>query len=125
MHEDADFKKFYHALEFVCIDLAKKIVKDGEGATKFLTINVKGAATEAQARHIAKTIANSALVKTAAFGSNPNWGRVGAAVGSLGINKINEHNMKIIFSPFDKKEISITIQLPLGSASATVYTCDF
>ena len=123
--EDGDFKKFYQALEFVCIDLAKKIVHDGEGATKFLTIDVKGAANETQARKIAKTIANSALVKTAAFGSNPNWGRVGAAVGSLGINKINEHNMKITFSPFDKKEIAITVQLPLGHASATVYTCDF
>ena len=123
--EDADFKKFYQALEFVCIDLAKKIVYDGEGATKFLTITVKGGSTETQARKIAKTIANSALVKTAAFGSNPNWGRVGAAVGSLGINKINEHNMKITFSPFDKKEISIIVELPLGQARATVYTCDF
>ena len=123
--EDADFKKFYQALEFVCIDLAKKIVYDGEGATKFLTINVKGGSTETQARKIAKTIANSALVKTAAFGSNPNLGRVGAAVGSLGINKINEHNMKITFSPFDRKEIAITVELPLGKANATVYTCDF
>ncbi len=123
--EDADFKKFYEALEVVCIDLAKKIVVDGEGATKFLTIHVNGAVNETQARKIAKTIANSALVKTAAFGSNPNWGRVGAAVGSLGINKINEHNMKIKFSPFDKKEIAITVDLPLGRASATVYTCDF
>ena len=91
----------------------------------FLTINVKGGSTETQARKIAKTIANSALVKTAAFGSNPNWGRVGAAVGSLGINKINEHNMKITFSPFDRKEIAITVELPLGKANATVYTCDF
>jgi glutamate N-acetyltransferase/amino-acid N-acetyltransferase len=125
VNEDGDFKKFYLALEFICIDLAKKIVQDGEGATKFLTIHVKGGSTEAQARHIAKTIANSALVKTAAFGSNPNWGRVGAAVGSLGISKINEHNMKITFSPFNKKEISITVELTLGKASATVYTCDF
>jgi len=123
--EDSDFKKFYQALEFVCIDLAKKIVQDGEGATKFLTINVNGAANETQARKIAKTIANSTLVKTAAFGSNPNWGRVGAAVGSLGIARINEYNMKITFSPFNKKEISITVDLPLGKASATVYTCDF
>jgi len=125
MAEDGDFKKFYQALEFVCIDIAKKIVQDGEGATKFLTVAVKGAANEIQARKIAKTIANSALVKTAAFGSNPNWGRVGAAVGSLGINKINEYNMKITFSPFNKKEIAINVQLPLGRASATVYTCDF
>lgn len=122
--EGGDFKKFYQALEFVCIDLAKKIVVDGEGATKFITINVNGAANEVQARKIAKTIANSALVKTAAFGSNPNWGRVGAAVGSLGIAKINEHNMKIKFSPFDKKEIAIAVYLPLGTARATVYTCD-
>ncbi len=123
--EGGDFEKFYQALAFVCVDLAKKIVHDGEGATKFLTINVKGAGNEAQARKIAKTIANSALVKTAAFGSNPNWGRVGAAVGSLGINKINEHNMKITFSPFDKKEIAINVVLSLGHAAATVYTCDF
>jgi len=123
--DGADFKKFYQALEFVCIDLAKKIVKDGEGATKFLTIEVKGAVHEAEARKIAKTIANSALVKTAAFGSNPNWGRVGAAVGSLGIDRINEYNMKISFSPFDKKEIAILVELSLGRAKATVYTCDF
>jgi len=123
--ENIDFKKFYEALEYVSVELAKKIVYDGEGATKFLTITVKGVSTEVLARKIAKTIANSALVKTAAFGSNPNWGRVGAAVGSLGISKINEHNMKITFSPFDKKEISITVDLPLGRASATVYTCDF
>jgi glutamate N-acetyltransferase/amino-acid N-acetyltransferase len=123
--EDAGFKKFYQALEFVCTDIAKKIVRDGEGATKFITIKVNGAVHETQARKIAKIIANSALVKTAAFGSNPNWGRVGAAVGSLGIAKINEHNMKITFSPFDKKEIAINVQLPLGKASATVYTCDF
>ncbi len=123
--EGHDFKRFYDALEFVCIDLAKKIVYDGEGATKFLTIHVKGAATEAQARKIAKAIANSALVKTAAFGSNPNWGRVGAAVGSLGILKINEYNMNITFSPFDKKEIAMTVELSIGHAGATVYSCDF
>ena len=123
--EGPDLKKFIGALEYVCIDLAKKIIHDGEWATKFLTIIVKGAGNEIQARKIAKAIANSALVKTAAFGSNPNWGRVGAAVGSLGIGKINEHNMKISFSPFDQKEISITVELELGKASATVYTCDF
>ena len=123
--EDSDFKKFTQALELVCIDIAQKIVHDGEGATKFLTIDVKGASNETQARKIAKAIANSALVKTAAFGSNPNWGRVGAAVGSLGYSQINEYNMKITFSPFNKREIAINVELPLGRASATVYTCDF
>lgn len=122
--ENADFKKFYDALELVCIDLAKKIVLDGEGATKFLTIHVNGAKTPEQAREIALVIANSALVKTAAFGSNPNWGRVGAAVGSMGIAAINEHTMKISFSPFNKKDIAITVDLKLGKSSATVYTCD-
>jgi len=122
--EGADFQKFYEALEFVCIDLAKKIVLDGEGATKFITIDVLGAVSEAQATKIAKTIANSPLVKTAAFGSNPNWGRVGAAVGSMGLKGVNEHTMKISFSPFDKKDIAIKVELQLGRAKATVYTCD-
>lgn len=120
----ADYQKFYAALEYVCIDLAKKIVLDGEGATKFITIDVNGAANEAQATKIAKVIANSPLVKTAAFGSNPNWGRVGAAVGSMGLKGINENTMKISFSPFDKKEIAIKVDLDLGKAKATVYTCD-
>jgi glutamate N-acetyltransferase/amino-acid N-acetyltransferase len=119
-----DFDKFTRALEFVCLDLAKKIVLDGEGATKFITIDVQGAADEAQATKIAKAIANSALVKTAAFGSNPNWGRVGAAAGSLGDPRINERNMKITFSPFDKKDIAVIVKLPLGKARARVYTCD-
>ena len=121
----SDYQKFYEALLYVSIDLSKKIVLDGEGATKFLTIDVNNAASEKQAKQIAKAIANSALVKTAAFGSNPNWGRVGAAVGSLGIKAINEDTMKISFSPFDKKEIAITVDLNLGKAKATVYTCDF
>lgn len=121
----SDYQKFCEALLHVSVDLSKKIVLDGEGATKFLTIHVNGAANDVQAKKIAKTIANSALVKTAAFGSNPNWGRVGAAVGSLGIKAINEHTMKISFSPFDKKEISITVDLQLGKAKSTVYTCDF
>lgn len=122
--QGADFQKFTKALEFVCIDLAKKIVLDGEGATKFMTISVTGAVHEAQAKKIAKTIANSVLVKTAAFGSNPNWGRVGAAVGSLGLKGIDEKTMKISFSPFDKKDIAISVELQLGKAKATVYTCD-
>src|SRR3989338_900303 len=121
---NADFKKFYEALEFVCVALAKKIVMDGEGATKFLTIHVTGAGNEPQAKEIAKAVANSPLVKTAAFGSNPNWGRVGAAVGSLGIKGIDERSMRIRFSPFDKKEIVINVALALGKYEATVYTCD-
>ncbi len=123
-NQGADFQKFYQALELVCVDLAKKIVLDGEGATKFITIHVSGAAHEFQAKKIAKAVANSVLVKTAAFGSNPNWGRVGAAVGSLGLKGVGENTMKISFSPFDKKDISIAVELGLGKAMAVVYTCD-
>lgn len=119
-----DYKTFVDALTFVCLDLAKKIVIDGEGATKFLEITVKGAKTTKQAKQAAFAIANSNLVKTAAFGSNPNWGRVAGAVGSLGISALTEKNLKITFSPFDKKNIDITVDLNLGKEHATVYTCD-
>ena len=121
--ETEDFKKFYAALEFVCLDLAKKIILDGEGATKFIEIAVNGAVSERQAKTIAMTIANSPLVKTAAYGSNPNWGRVAAAVGSLGLN-VTEKDLKIRFSSFEKKDIRIVVDLKLGAAKAAVYTCD-
>lgn len=117
------FKIFTKALSHVCLDLAKKIVIDGEGATKFLTITVIGAKTESQAKSACFAIANSALVKTAAYGSNPNWGRVAAAVGSLGL-PVSEKQLKIKFSPFAKKNIEITVNLNLGKKQSTVYTSD-
>jgi len=120
---NADFKIFYSALEHVCRDLAKKIVLDGEGATKFIEIIVNGAKTEKMAKKVALAVANSALVKTAAFGSNPNWGRVAAAVGSVGL-PVTEKDLKISFSPFTNKDITITVDMTLGKSSATVYTCD-
>ncbi|MBF0521873.1 MAG: bifunctional glutamate N-acetyltransferase/amino-acid acetyltransferase ArgJ [Candidatus Omnitrophica bacterium] len=119
-----DYKTFLDALKHVCLDLAKKIVLDGEGATKFITIEVTGAPSQAQARTMALAIANSMLVKTAAFGSNPNWGRVAQAIGALGIKQITEKNLKIKFSPFDKKEISISVDVGLGKQKAQVFTCD-
>jgi glutamate N-acetyltransferase/amino-acid N-acetyltransferase len=118
-----DFNAFCQALNFVCIDLAKKIVLDGEGATKFIEINVSGAKNNAQGKTIALKIANSNLVKTAAFGSNPNWGRVAAAVGSLGL-KITEDDLKIDFSSFQEKNIAINVGLNLGKGKATVWTSD-
>jgi len=118
-----DFTIFQKALNHICLDLAKKIVKDGEGATKFITVTVKGAKNYAQAKTAALAIANSNLVKTAAYGSNPNWGRVAAAVGSLAL-PVNEKQLKITFSPFEKKDISICAQLKLGQAKATIYTSD-
>lgn len=118
-----DFDAFCKALNYVCIDLAKKIVLDGEGATKFIEIHVSGAKNIVQAKTIAMKVANSNLVKTAAFGSNPNWGRVAAAVGSLGL-KITEDDLKINFSSFKEKNIAINVGLNLGSAKATVWTSD-
>lgn len=119
-----DFKKFCEALSVVCLDLAKKIVLDGEGATKFIEIEISGAKTEELAKKAGLAVANSALVKTAAFGSNPNWGRVAAAIGSLGIASITEENLEIDFSPFDKKQIKIMADLNSGTKKASVYTSD-
>lgn len=119
-----DFDVFTEALTHVCLDLARKIVLDGEGATKFIDIQVIGGKTHLQARKAGLAVANSVLVKTAAFGSNPNWGRVAAAVGSLGIAGVTEDTLKIKFSDFARKDITITVNLNMGSATATVYTCD-
>lgn len=122
--KDANYKTFLNALTHICKSLAKQIVLDAEGVTKFIEVHINGAANKDQARTIGLAVANSNLVKTAAFGSNPNWGRVAAAVGSLGIKKISEENLKISFSPFHKKNISIFVDLNLGESSALIYTSD-
>lgn len=118
-----EFQKFGEALKFICLDLAKKIVLDGEGATKFIEIKVSGAASVAQAKKVGLAVANSVLVKTAAYGNNPNWGRVAAAVGSAGLN-VTEKDLKIKFSSFIQHDICITIGLNLGPHQATIYTSD-
>ncbi len=120
---DKNFENFSYALELVCLDLAKKIILDGEGARKFIEIQVVGAKDEKMAKKAAFAIANSNLVKTAAFGSNPNWGRVAAAVGSVGLN-ITEQDLKIKFSSFARKNIRIVVDLNRGDKKAMVYTCD-
>ncbi len=124
MKSGKDFNIFCEALKYVCLDMAKKIVRDGEGATKFIEINVVDAKDDAQAKKVALKIANCNLVKTAAYGSNPNWGRVAAAIGALGIKQITEKNLNIKFSSFEEKNISITADLNLGKGTATVYTSD-
>ncbi len=121
--EGKDFNTFCRALKSVCLNQAKKIVKDAEGATKFITINVLGAKTASQARTIGLRVANSNLVKTAAYGNNPNWGRVAAAVGSLGLG-ISDAQLKITFSSFKFKQITINIECHLGNVRSTVYTSD-
>ena len=142
--KDDDYKKFYATLEKICRELSKKIAADGEGATKFLTINVNGAENFADAKQVGMSVAKSPLVKTAFFGEDPNWGRVICAVGysNVKINpgstvvkfggipvyahgvgaKYNDSELKKIMAAHD---IVIDIDLGIGESSATVWSCDF
>ncbi|MFH1339013.1 MAG: bifunctional glutamate N-acetyltransferase/amino-acid acetyltransferase ArgJ [Candidatus Omnitrophota bacterium] len=118
-----DFKKFFYALRSVCLDLAKMIVRDAEGATKFIRIRVKQAGSFQEARRAALSIANSNLFKTAMFGSNRNLGRIVAAVGASGI-EVKEGNLKLNAGPLNKKDIYVEVGFGRGKSEATVYTSD-
>jgi glutamate N-acetyltransferase/amino-acid N-acetyltransferase len=138
-----DYKLFSAALAAVCLELAKMLAKDGEGATKLVEIKVSGAKAEIDAKKIAYTIANSPLVKTAVFGCDANWGRILAATGRAGI-KIDPLKVDIYFGKLrlvkngapagyseklaknilSKKEVVISINLNSGKRSASYYTCD-
>lgn len=136
------YKKFENALIDLTFELAKMIARDGEGASKLIAINVKGARSESDAEKAARSIANSMLVKTAIYGNDPNWGRIISAVGYSGVNisekkldiYINEcklvsngiknSRIKIPRNIFAKKEIIITVDLGLGKKSAGILTCD-
>lgn len=142
--EDEMFAAFCAALEHVCIYLAKLIARDGEGATKFLEITVRGAKDFAEAKLAAKSIANSPLVKTAFFGQDPNWGRIVCAAGYSGAEmepgktdlwiggyKIVAGGKGTGFAGdeltkvMSEKDITVVLDLGVGEASATVWTCDF
>jgi glutamate N-acetyltransferase/amino-acid N-acetyltransferase len=135
--------EFYRALEHLLVKLSKMIVVDGEGATKFVEINVIGAASVQVAVQAARAIANSSLVKTAIHGEDANWGRILAAVGYSGIAfdpaaveisfgdlPILRQNYRIEFSEeeakkvLSRKEITITVNLQQGEASGSFWTCD-
>jgi glutamate N-acetyltransferase/amino-acid N-acetyltransferase len=137
------YEPFHRALEEVLVRLSKMIVMDGEGATKFMEIRMIGAATEAQAVQAARAVANSNLVKTAIHGEDANWGRILAAVGYSGIDldpaaveiqfgqvPILRRNYEFDFSEEQaravlvRKEITITVNLNQGTASAVFWTCD-
>ena len=139
----ADYQTFYETLKTICIELAKRIAADGEGASKFLTINVTGAESFADAKKVGMSVANSPLVKTAFFGQDANPGRTICAVGYSGVHVIPEKITikfggltvydKGLVTKFDADEmrkvladhdITVDIELGLGSAQATVYTCD-
>ncbi|MEE2694519.1 MAG: bifunctional glutamate N-acetyltransferase/amino-acid acetyltransferase ArgJ [Pseudomonadota bacterium] len=132
------------ALQTVMVDLAKQIVRDGEGATKFVQIAISGASSVNAARNIGMTIANSPLVKTAIAGSDPNWGRVAMAVGKSG-EVIVQERLRISIGPFlitdegkvredyqehlvaaymQGQEINIGVDVGVGRSRATVWTCD-
>ncbi len=142
--QSAAFEDFVEALTRLCVLLAKEIARDGEGATKLVEIVVRGAATEAGAHRIAKTIAESPLVKTALFGNDPNWGRLLMAAGRAGVPfdpqhlevRIGEHVVcseggSIAFDRdaahdyLTQPEVQIVLDLNTGDETATVWTCDF
>ena len=134
---------FQQALEQVCIYLARSIARDGEGASKLIEVIVNGAPSISEARLAARTIVSSPLVKTAVHGSDPNWGRIMAAVGRSGV-AVEEARIDLYIGdiclvragrplPFDRKEViavldrsdvRITLQLNLGTAGATAWGCD-
>ncbi|MEC8579819.1 MAG: bifunctional glutamate N-acetyltransferase/amino-acid acetyltransferase ArgJ [Pseudomonadota bacterium] len=140
----ADTEAFATALEAVFMDLAHQVVRDGEGATKFVTVNVTGAANDQDARTHALAIANSPLVKTAIAGEDPNWGRVVMAIGKSGA-AADRDLLSIRFgdvlvaekgwvSPdyreeqgaaqMKQPEITLNVDIGLGEGTATVWTCD-
>ena len=122
--ENDDYRTFLGTLRQVCLDLALMIVRDGEGATVLVTVNINGAKDYGQAKAIAYEVANSPLIKTAAHKWNDNWGRVAQAIGKLGL-PISEDSLDIDVTQPADKELVITVGLKLGEAAATVYTCDF
>ena len=95
---DEKLKKFDEALGKVLLNLAKRVVADGEGASKFITVNVKNCKTEYDSKRIAFSISNSPLVKTAIAGEDPNWGRVIMAIGKAGVKLtwINSQSNSVI-----------------------------
>lgn len=116
-------RDFSSALGSVCLELAKMVVKDAEGATKFIRIDVSRAKDEREARRVALSIANSMLFKAAVFGENPNFGRVAQAVGASGI-KIKEGQLRIKLGSLKGKQVKLKVDLSRGKAKATVFTSD-
>jgi glutamate N-acetyltransferase/amino-acid N-acetyltransferase len=136
------FKKFQSALVDLSNELARMIVKDGEGATKLIEVKVQGAKNETHAKRAAKAIANSLLVKTAVYGKDPNWGRIMGALGQASV-PLTEEKIDISFGKtkvvsgglatkkvqdavkeMQGDEVLITVDLGLGKAETTVLTCD-
>jgi glutamate N-acetyltransferase/amino-acid N-acetyltransferase len=141
--ENADYRRFREALEVVCLELAKMLVRDGEGAAKLIEIKVTEAETEAAALQVGKSIATSNLVKTAIFGEDANWGRILAAAGYSGVALQPERvaiylgdllvcqgGVGLVFDEerakriLAEKELLITVALGAGQCEASIWTCD-
>ena len=142
---DTGASEFVAALEEVCLELAQAIVRDAEGATKFVAVEVRGGVDVAECRRVAYAVAESPLVKTALFASDPNWGRILAAVGRAGVNDLDVGRVAIDLDEvaivrsgarapsYDesegqrvmaREELRIGIDLGRGAAMATVWTSD-
>ncbi len=136
---------FQRLLDDLCMDLARQMVKDGEGVTKLVDLTVRGARSDEDARVIADTIAHSPLVKTAFFGEDANWGRIVAAAGRAGVF-LDPERLDLYFDDvrmvksgtgcgpdaeekatgvLRKPEFSVALDLNLGQGTATMLTCDF
>jgi glutamate N-acetyltransferase/amino-acid N-acetyltransferase len=141
--EHPSFSAFVEALTEVCVDLARQIARDGEGATRLVTVNVTGAASGADADLAARAVANSPLVKTAVAGRDANWGRIAMALGKSGAAfeqedvrivtmgmLVCDHGLPVPFDEdealrlFEKEEIIIDVDLGAGDGTATIWTCD-
>nr|AIM41276.1 bifunctional ornithine acetyltransferase/N-acetylglutamate synthase [Candidatus Magnetobacterium casensis] len=136
------FYSFRAVLQEMLMELAVMCVKDGEGATKFVTIKVAGASSDADANRLARTVANSLLVKTAICGGDANWGRIMAAIGYSGVafdpncvdvyfddvlvvkDGYGANNDSMAYEVFKKNDIVITINMNAGQGAAKIFTCD-
>ncbi|ABN44190.1 Ornithine acetyltransferase / amino-acid acetyltransferase, putative [Streptococcus sanguinis SK36] len=138
-----EFEKFSKMLRYLMADLAKKIAKDGEGATKLIEVNVRHAKDEQSGRMIAKSVVGSSLVKTAIFGQDPNWGRILAAIGYAGADvsvdnidiwiegiPVMQASSPVAFDPEETSDamagelLTLTIDLHDGDAEAQAWGCD-
>jgi len=138
-----EFEKFSKMLRYLMADLAKKIAKDGEGATKLIEVNVRHAKDERSGRMIAKSVVGSSLVKTAIFGQDPNWGRILAAIGYAGADvsvdyidiwiegiPVMQASSPVAFDPEETSDamagelLTLTIDLHDGEAEAQAWGCD-
>ena len=141
---EAGLQDFRAALDAVCLDLAQQVVRDGEGASKFIAIHVSGAEDDTAARRIGLSVANSPLVKTAIAGEDANWGRVVMAVGksgeaadrdklSIAMGGVTIALAGAVVAGYDEapvaehmrgQDIEIAIDVGIGAGAATVWTCD-